>query len=242
MKCIFSHSLWNAMQRKTIRFSAQPEIGVRSFLRTNESTGSYHYYYGSKEEELRCDQSLRDYIAPTICSLCSNSIAAVSREVDPNHSQLLLTMVRLYANRTLVMAVFSSLESSHLQLLREYRGEKVLQKKLLVICTVLSKAARLETGLAEHPRFTEDIVESVLLLLKCDLVDTPSAGLLLAELVKVGGSVGVGVVVTSWTHPLLGCCLRNSSRWVEPLGGSEVTRAVIFSTFWLLSHFSGHLS
>lgn len=172
------------MERKTVHFSSQPEVLVRNYLVTS---GSNYYSSGSREEEFRSDDSIRDFIAPTICSLCSNSIAAVSWEVDANHSHLLLTMVRLYANSTLVRAVYSALESNHLQLIREYHGEKLLKKKLLVICTVLSKAARFERGLWDHPRFTEDIVEAILILLKCDLVDAGSASLLLTELIKVSG-------------------------------------------------------
>ena len=69
--------------------------------------------------------------------------------------------------------------------MREYMGEKVLKQKLLVICMVLVKGARLGEGLETHPHFTENIVEAVLLLLKCDLVDTGSSSLYLSELVQV---------------------------------------------------------
>lgn len=189
LKCIFSHTLWDVMERKTVRLASQPEIKVRKLLRMNSYYSSSES--GGREEEegegLRCDDTIRDFIAPTICSLCSDSIAAVSREVDVNHSKLLLTMVRLYANPTLVRSVFSALESNHSQLIREYRGERILKQKLLVMCTVLSKAARLERGLREHAQFSEDVVEAVLLLLKCDMVDSSSAFLFLSELSKVGG-------------------------------------------------------
>lgn len=93
--------------------------------------------------------------------------------------------MRLYSNGTLVKSVFSSLESNHFHLIREFCGEKLLSKKMLVICTVLSRAARLERGLWDHPNFTVDILEAILILLKCDLVDRGSAGLLVTELIKV---------------------------------------------------------
>lgn len=93
-------------------------------------------------------------------------------------------MCRLYANKTLIRSVFSSLESNHPHLIREYREEKLLQKKLLVICTVLSRAARFES-ITEHAQFTENIVEGIMLLLKCDLVEPKSAGMLISEMLKV---------------------------------------------------------
>lgn len=93
----------------------------------------------------------------------------------------------MYANKTLIRSVFSSLESNHPHLIREYREEKLLQKKLLVICTVMSKAARFEE-IAEHTQFSENIVEGIMLLLKCDLVEPKSAGMLISEMLKVSGS------------------------------------------------------
>ncbi len=68
--------------------------------------------------------------------------------------------------------------------MREYRGEKALQKKLLIICTVMSKAARFEST-TEHAQFTENIVEGIMLLLKCDLVERKSASMLLTEILRV---------------------------------------------------------
>ncbi len=96
LKCIFSHSLWNALERKTVHIaSPEPESSVRQLLEgEGEGPGGGYYASCSKEEEFRIDDTTRDYIAPTICSLCANSIAAVSREVDTSHSQLLLTMIR----------------------------------------------------------------------------------------------------------------------------------------------------
>ena len=100
LKCIFSHSLWNAMERKTVRLSLEPNTAsstVRQLLEAGgdgEGPGGGYYSASSKEEEFRTDDSTRDYIAPTICALCANSIAAVSHSVDSNYSQLLLTMMR----------------------------------------------------------------------------------------------------------------------------------------------------
>ena len=158
------------------------QVPVRKFLDSRDNNYSMP---NGEEVELKCDEATRDFIAPTICSLCSNSIAAVSWGVETHHAQLLLTMVRLYANKTLIRSVYSSLESNHSQLMPEYMGEKVLKEKLLVICMVLVKGAQLGEGLETHPHFTENIVEAVLLLLKCDLVDTGSSSLYLSELVQV---------------------------------------------------------
>ena len=99
LKCIFSHSLWNAMERKTVYINPEPEnsSSVRQLLEAEgegEGPGGGYYSACSKEEEFRSDDTTRDFIAPTICSLCANSIAAISRAVDCNHSQLLLTMIR----------------------------------------------------------------------------------------------------------------------------------------------------
>ena len=99
LKCIFSRSLWNAMERKTVHINPEPESAssARQLLEDGgegEGPGRGYYSACSKEEEFRNDDTTRDYIAPTICSLCANSIAAVSRIVDSNHSQLLLTMIR----------------------------------------------------------------------------------------------------------------------------------------------------
>lgn len=195
LKCIFSHSLWSAMERKTVSFTAGPQVPVRKFLDARDNNYSMP---AGKEVELKCDEATRDFIAPTICSLCSNSIAAVSWGVETHHAQLLLTMVRLYANKTLIRSVFSSLESNHSQLMREYMGEKVLKQKLLVICMVLVKGAQLGEGLDTHAHFTENIVEAVLLLLKCDLVDTVSSCLYLSQLVQV--SVCVCVCIHTHVH------------------------------------------
>lgn len=182
LRCIFSRSLWNTMERKIVRFSSEADVNVP--VRQLVSAKANNSYLTSDDNET--DNAIRDFIAPTICSLCSNSIAAVSYSVDVHHGQLLLTMMRLYANTTLVKSVYSSLHSNHPQLLREHRGEKVLRKKLLVIVRMLFKAARLESGVVDHPQFTEDVLESsLILLLKCDLIDVASASSLLCQLVKV---------------------------------------------------------
>ena len=202
------------MERKSVRYLTpthvpETEVKVRTLLTMSDDSVSDYYnsYYpvedtatlsaveeGVEEAEFRMDDAIRDFVAPTICSLCSDSIASVTCSVDANHAQLLLTMVRLYGNRALVRSVFSAMESSHTHLLRDFRGEHhILKKKLLVICTVLVKAARLDEGcgggqaLRDHTDFTADIMESVLLLLKCELVDCDSSKLFLVEIIKVRG-------------------------------------------------------
>ena len=62
----------------------------------------------------------------------------------------------------------------------------MLHKKLLIICGILSKAARVRgRGILEHPEFTCNIVEAVLVLIKSEFVETASACMFLAEFVKV---------------------------------------------------------
>ncbi len=170
------------MERKTVRFVSDPEISVKALV---VSTRGVYSSPSNEEEDISLDDATREFIAPTICSLCSSSISAVSMSVDTNYSNLLLTMVRLYANRTLIKAVFSSLESNQAHLIKEYRGEKILKKKLLILCMILSKAARFEKGLVDHPEFTANILETILLLLQCDLVDTSSSNSFFSELIKV---------------------------------------------------------
>ncbi len=88
------------MERKTVRINPEPQSSVRKLLEEEggegEGAGGGVGYYSAAntEEEFRSDDATRDFIAPTICSLCANSIAAVSQKVDTNHSQFLLTMIR----------------------------------------------------------------------------------------------------------------------------------------------------
>ena len=171
------------MERKTVRFFSESDFP------TQELEAPYRDSYStvSKEDEALRDDATREFIAPTICSLCGNSIAAISDSVNLNHSHLLLTMTRLYADKVLIKSVYSFLESNHNRLIKEHRGdlEKALKKKLLTLCTILSRASRFEEGLLAHPKYTENVIEAMLVLLNCDLVNSESASMFLSELVKV---------------------------------------------------------
>ena len=182
LKCFFSHTLWSNLERKTVREPSCDELSVTNLLpQQQQQSGSTR-----EQRDQTCDDSVRDFIAPTICSLCSCSIAEVSSAPHLLHSQLLLTMLRLYTTKSLIKAVFSSLQSSQAHLLREHRGEKMLHKKLLIICGILNKAARAKgQEISEHPKFSSNVIEAIMLLIKSDFVETTSASMFLSEFIKV---------------------------------------------------------
>ena len=64
-------------------------------------------------------------------------------------------------------------------------GNHPLKQKLLIVCSLLTKAARLDQLGPESAEFTENILESLVLLLDDHLVDSSSAVMLLSEIVKV---------------------------------------------------------
>ena len=198
------------MERKsTSEFSERQNLMIHNFRLQSGSEN-----YSTTYEELKVksdDDAARQFMAPAICSLCALSIEAVSSSVNLNHSQLLLTMVRLYADISLIQAVFSCLESNYLYLIKEYRGEKILKKKLLIICTILTKAARIEKGVVEHTKFTENIVESIILLLQFELVDCTSAALFLSEIMKVMDSFSCIDHVLWLMCSLYGSCVPHMS-------------------------------
>ena len=130
-------------------------------------------------------KQIRDFIKPSVCTLCGNCIAAVSRDLDTNHSHFLLTLVRLYKDKDLVKSVFSSLDSNHHPVIVRQLGNHPLKQKLLIVCSLLTKAARLDQLGPESAEFTENILESLVLLLDDHLVDSSSAVMLLSEIVKV---------------------------------------------------------
>lgn len=134
------------------------------------------------DDEIR---RIRDFIKPSVCTLCGNCIAAVSRGQDVNYSRLLLTLIQLYKDKDLVKSVFSSLDSNHHPVIVKQLGHHPLKQKLLIICSLLTKAARLDEVGPDSATFTENILESLVLLLDGHLVDSSSAVLLLSEIVKV---------------------------------------------------------
>ena len=130
-------------------------------------------------------KQIRDFIKPSVCTLCGNCIAAVSRDRDANYSHLLFTLIRLYKDKDLVKSVFSSLDSNHHRVIVKQLGNHPLKRKLLIVCSLLTKAARLDALGPESATFTENILESLVLLLDGHLVDSSSAVLLLSEIIKV---------------------------------------------------------
>jgi hypothetical protein len=136
-------------------------------------------------------KQIRDFIKPSVCTLCGNCIAAVNRDPDTNYSHFLLTLVRLYRDKDLVKSVFSSLDSNHHPVIVRQLGNHPLKQKLLIVCSLLTKAARLDVLGPESAEFTEHILESLVLLLDDHLVDSSSAVMLLSEIVKVGTCEGM---------------------------------------------------
>lgn len=130
-------------------------------------------------------KQIREFIKPSVCTLCGNCIAAVSQNQDTNYSHLLLTVIQLYKDKDLVKSVFSSLDSNHHRVIVKQLGNHPLKQKLLIVCSVLTKAARLNALGPDSVVFTENILESLVLLLDNHLVDSSSAVMLLSEIVKV---------------------------------------------------------
>lgn len=179
----------NTGKRKTVCFSSPAEF--RPSLKTRRSSLQFSPSRQStttiRQDDAVVDIVVRDFVAPTVCSLCGNSIAAVSLSLHVLHSRLLLTMLRLFSNASLIKAVFSTLESNHSFLMRDYRGDRRLQQKPLIICRILSKAARVENGgVAKHPEFSANVIDSMLCITKSDFSDIKSISFFLSEYVKVG--------------------------------------------------------
>ena len=98
---------------------------------------------------------------------------------------MLLTVIQLYKDKDLVKSVFSSLDSNHHRVIVKQLGNHPLKQKLLIVCSVLTKAARLNALGPDSAVFTKNILESLVLLLDNHLVDSSSAVMLLSEVVKV---------------------------------------------------------
>lgn len=128
---------------------------------------------------------VRNFIRPAVCTLCGNCIAAVRESPDTNYSHLLLTLMHLFKDQDFVKSVFTSLDSNHHRLIARQCGNHPLKQKLLSLCSLLTKAARLDSLAPERAKFTDNILESVVLLLDDHLVESSSAVLLLSEIVKV---------------------------------------------------------
>ena len=199
LKCFLSHSVWdNQERRKTVHFSLDSEPSVKELL------SSSHQSAATQEEDISRDNAVCDFIAPTVCSLCSDSMASVSHSSHLLHSRFLLALLHLHCTPSLIKAIFSSLESNHSVLIREFRKEQWLTQRLLILCSILTKAARVDDGgISVHPEFTANLIESMLLLIKCDTAEMKSISVFLSDYIKVRGQGQGGGGV------LLSECIKN---------------------------------
>lgn len=70
--------------------------------------------------------------------------------------------------------------------MKDYQTDRRLQQKLLILCSILTKASRVEEGgMAEHMEFSSNVIEAMLLLIKCDFVEVESASVFVSEYLKV---------------------------------------------------------
>ena len=134
------------------------------------------------------------FMWPAVCSICAKNIAEVCLSAAENHSSLLLTLLQTYGgNKSLLKSVYGYLEANHPSVLppqsKSPGGE---DHQLLVLCVTLSKAMSSE-GLLLDSLATENVAESVIILLYSGLVDEDSAHMFLSELVKVSVCVCVCV-------------------------------------------------
>ena len=185
LSCFCGHAILpNMERRKEVHFCVSS---------TSESSSTEHPQAPllestttTQEGVLSNKDVVQNFIAPTVCSLCGSSIATVSYTPHLLHSQLLLTMVRLYSNKSLIMAIFSTLESNYSILMKEHRGDRRLQQKLLIICKILTKAARVDKkGMVDHPEFCSNMIETMLVLIRSDCEDVNSIILFVSEYIKV---------------------------------------------------------
>ena len=167
--------------KKFVSFMAAAE---RSRSKSPSSSSSFGSLSGSQPVD-KTTEMTRSFIKPTFCTLCGNCFAAVSESQDVNCSRLLLTLVQHFASQDFVKSVFSSLDTNHHRVLLKQAGNNPLKQKLLTLCSILTKAARLETLCAESAKFTENLLESLVYLLDGHLVDSASAEMLMSEIVKV---------------------------------------------------------
>ena len=146
---------------------------------------------------------LRNFIKPSVCTICGNCMAAVSKSPDTKYSHLLLTLTQLYRDQDFIKSVFSSLDSNHRRVIVRQLGSNPLKQKLLTLCSILTKAARLDSVSPESAKFTENVLETVVLLLDGHLVDSSSAVLLLNEIIKVQKSTCIHLTFyTVYMHVL----------------------------------------
>lgn len=156
---------------------------------------------------------LRGFIKPSVCTICGNCMAAVSRSLDTKYSHLLLVLIQLFRDQDFVKSVFSSLDSNHHRLIVRQLRNHPLKQKLLTLCSVLTKAARLDSVSPQSAKFTENILESLVLLLDGHLVDSTSAVMLLGEIIKVYSLQNVHTSCNS--HTVHVHCINNVRRLIH---------------------------
>ena len=173
---------YQTRQKKFVSFMAVAERGRSPSPSASSSFGSS--LSGSQQLDKTTELS-RSFIKPSVCTLCGNCFAAVSRSQDINCSHLLLTLVKHYVGQDFVKSVFSSLDTNHHRVLLRQAGSHPLKQKLLTLSSILTKSARLESLCAESAKFTENVLESLVYLLDGHLVDSASSVMLMSEIVKV---------------------------------------------------------
>lgn len=155
-----------------------------------ESSAPSHRSEGKRASTTETEEAkpVVQFVHPTVCSLCVNCIAEVCGFASLQHCELLCTLLRQYGNSSLVKAICGYLEAGYSHLLRH--GDNAGGRegnKLLVLSSSLLRAANLDSlnQSSESIKLTESVMESVVLLLYCDLVELRSAALFLSELAKV---------------------------------------------------------
>jgi len=171
-KCVRSPPKRTALEKKSVAFSdssPKPETN-RTDMVVEQEDSSEH---------------IVTFMWPAMCSVCAKTIAEVFLFAAESHSSLLLSLLHTYGdNKSLVKSVYSSLVANHPSVLLPAKSTSSDEQKLLVICATLSKALSSERLLSDS-LLTENVTESVILLLYCGLVDEDSAVMFLNELVKV---------------------------------------------------------
>jgi len=171
-KCVCSPPKRTALEKKSVAFSdssPKPETN-RTDMVVEQEDSSEH---------------IVTFMWPAMCSVCAKTIAEVFLSAAESHSSLLLSLLHTYGdNKSLVKSVYSSLVANHPSVLLPAKSTSSDEQKLLVICATLSKALSSERLLSDS-LLTENVTESVILLLYCGLVDEDSAVMFLNELVKV---------------------------------------------------------
>ena len=130
-------------------------------------------------------ESSKQFMQPTVCTICADCIAAIVGAPDTNYSQLLLTLLRSFADKILVKSVFSSLDANYYYLMQTHKDRKTLQQKLLILCMLLAKAARLEELSVESAGFTESVLACIVALITFGEIGVDSASMFFEELCKV---------------------------------------------------------